>query len=146
MSATTHLNLAPISAGGDTGIPKHEDPRPEVQYDGPTMKWLVQNKKLAHQIIATHRLGPEGNILDNTQLAFLREYVEDPSPAGVEELARERGFWDETAGACDQQKAMEKGSLVGYGICAGAFDDESLTLLRRWYGSGVLDEELKDVQ
>jgi hypothetical protein len=143
MSATPHLNLTPIEAGGSTGIPKHEDNRPAVEYDGPSMGWLIRNQKLAHQIIATHHLAPAGNILDNTELAFLRRYAEDPSPVGVQRLTRERGFWNEGENRVDEKQAKEKGSLVGYAICAGGFDDESVLLLRQWFGSGVLDEELK---
>lgn len=139
---TSYLDLHPIPAGGATGIPEHQDPRPEVSYAGPSMHWLLANHKLAHQIIATHRYTPTGGaILDAEQLAALREYVADPSPAGVREWARERGMWDEQRGEFDREKLREKGSLVGHGIMVGAFDGESLELLRGWFESGVLDGE-----
>ncbi|KIW08844.1 uncharacterized protein PV09_00770 [Verruconis gallopava] len=137
MTSAPFLGLRPLAAGGSTGIPRHEDPRPEVTYDGPSMKWLIDNRKLAHQIVATHQFAPSGRILDDEQLDFLRAYVDDPTPSGVEQLAREHGFWNDGLNRMDKQLALAKGSLVGYAICVGAFDGPSLELLKQWFDSGL---------
>jgi hypothetical protein len=68
----------------------------------------------------------------------------NPSLAGAESLLRERRSWDEDAGTVDREKIMTRGGLIAYAITSGGFDEASLGLLKEWFDSGVLYEELKD--
>lgn len=104
------------------------------------MGWLIANKKLAHQIIATHQFRSNGDILDDEELGILRKYVVDPSPDGVEKLFRELGVWDEQTGKVDEENVKRSGSLVVHTIVKDGFDDESRELLRRWFESGDVDK------
>lgn len=135
-------HLAPIEAGGSTGIPEHIDTRPDVRYKGPSMPWLIANQKLAHQIIATHSLPEDEQILDDKNMDLLRRYAQDPSPAGVEQLLRNLGLWNEQDGAADGMKVRDSGNLVVHAMLNGGFDEADVKMLNEWFENGSAGDKL----
>jgi hypothetical protein len=119
-------------------IPQYEGPG---EYKGPSMGYLMKTHGLADQIIATHKLKP-ANILDNNELAKLRQFVSNPSKK--DEFLRQHGLEDgpnEAPGT----GAKAKMGLVGYAVATDAFDQTEIQALKNWFDSGELDEELKGV-
>jgi len=109
-------------------IPQYDGP---ADYRGPKMSWLMQHHKLAEKIIETHKDRP-ADILDNNELALLRDYVNHQDKGA--QLLESRGM-----------KVTEpySGSLVAYCIAKDAFDDGEKKMLKEWFDSGNVDEDLK---
>jgi len=104
------------------------------------MGWLIANHKLAHQIIATHPLKP-ANILDENALVLLKNYVMDPRRKM--DLLRKKDMLDAPGQEPGFRAQSQHGSLVGYVIARDGFDEQEIALLREWFESGMLDEELE---
>ena len=134
---STTLALQPISA--DDGVPQYEG---SSGYSGPSPGWLIENHKLAHQIIACHSIPPL-KVLDSPSLVLLKRYVE--YPAGSEELLKQLDMWDKEGDKAGTRANQKYGNLAGYVIASGGFDEGEIGLLKEWFGSGVLDKELEGV-
>ena len=118
-------------------IPQYDGPSP---YRGPNMSYLMQHNQLAAKIIETHPLAP-ANILDAPSLALLRDFVNNPAskdPAQKSEVLKK---WNLDSEDPDNSKQ----NLVAYAIKNDKFDESEIEMLRNWFASGDLDEELKDV-
>jgi len=119
-------------------IPQYEGPG---EYKGPSMPYLMKTHALADQIIATQKLKP-ANILDEYELAKLRQFVSDPLKK--DNFLRQYGMADGPTDA-PGTGAKAKGSLIGYAIAIDAFDEREILALKNWFDSGELDEELKGI-
>lgn len=114
-------------------IPQYSGPSP---YQGPTMGYLMQHNQLAAKIIETHPLAP-ANILDAPSLALLRDLVNEPTDKN-----RVLKRWNLDSEDPDGAKQ----NLVVYAINNNKFDESEIEMLRKWFATGELDEELKDVK
>jgi hypothetical protein len=100
------------------------------------MGYLMQHNQLAAKIIETHPLAP-ANILDAPSLALLRDLVNEPTDKN-----RVLKRWNLDSEDPDGAKQ----NLVVYAINNNKFDESEIEMLRKWFATGELDEELKDVK
>lgn len=134
---TTIGDLKPIHATGS--VPKLEN---AGEYDGPPPNWLIEHHKLAHQIIACHSVEPM-QVLDAPSLALLRRFIENPGR--IKDILEELDMQDKEGDKPGTRANRKYGSLVGYVIASEGFDEEEWKLLREWFDSGVVDEDIKGV-
>ena len=118
-------------------IPQYDGPFP---YRGPSMSYLMQHNQLAAKIIETHPQAP-ANILDAPSLALLRDFVNDPAckdSAGKNSLLKRWNLDSEDPNSSQR-------NLAAYAITNDKFNESEIEMLRNWFATGDLDEELKDV-
>lgn len=103
-------------------------------YPGPPMHALLATHSLAKEIISTHPHRP-ADILDDHELALLRAYVLNPDSGA--ELLKQQNMPD--ARELERRKKegdSVQGSLVGYVIATGGFDEREIEELRMWFEEG----------
>jgi hypothetical protein len=113
-------------------IPQYTGP---AAYRGPSMGYLIQHHQLAAKIIEAHPQHP-ANILDRTELAMLREYVN--APETKVDILRARGIEVEDF----DDKATN--SLVAYCLVRDKFNEEEIEMLREWFKDPQVVADLED--
>ncbi|KAH8658218.1 hypothetical protein BX600DRAFT_63987 [Xylariales sp. PMI_506] len=98
-------------------------------YTGPRPREMIANHTLAKEIIERHN--DPCPILDDHEIAFLGEFVADPSQRT--EILEKRGLL-----ASDDSKVKESGSLVAHivyhhGSNRAALTNDEIVALKQWY-------------
>jgi len=84
---------------------------------------MVRSKTLAREVIA--RADDPCPVFDDENLAVLRQYVFDTSPANLAAMSEQHGWKLE-----DEQW---DNSLIGYAIAKDAFSEEDIAALRKFF-------------
>lgn len=121
-------------------------PIPGAPWTGPSVEEMLRQHTLAHNII-THHDDP-CPVFDGASLAFLREYIEDPSTANAINILAERDMKDEEGEELGAG-ALRKGSLIGYIIAKElrgetVLDAGEKAALQQWYADGKAEERIRD--
>jgi hypothetical protein len=117
-----------------------------VTYTGPPvlkdvpLDELMKTHRLAEKIIATHQLKPANILNSNALLLQLNEFIKDPSKKS--EFLKKYGVADgpnDMPGTC----ANAKGQLIGFAVATDAFDKREIDLLKKWFASANIIQEVK---
>lgn len=110
--------------------PQYPNRNTSDDYTGPSVKEMLATHTLAKEIIARHN--DPCPIFDDENIAFLGEFVADPTAA--QSLLEARGLTDE-------EKVRNSRSLVAHVVARHgtenpALTDEELATLKQWFESG----------
>lgn len=121
-------------------------PVPGAPYTGPSVGEMLRSHTLAHEVIARHE--DPCPIFDGAELAYLQDYIMDPSAANGAQLLEKHRVPDEAHGETGAGTSRE-GSLVGYIISREVqgdilLDEAEKAALRKWYADGKAEDRIRD--
>lgn len=105
-------------------------------YTGPSVPDMIRDKTLAENIIKYHNHPTSDSMLDESNLALLQRFVEDPS--NRDQILRDEGIEP------DESLRGKQASLATYAVWAhgrgdmngGILKDTDVEMLRGWFEEG----------
>jgi len=106
--------------------------RHDAPWTGPSGKEMTESQTLGKEIMA--RANDPCPVLDEQNLAMLRDFVFDTSPANIAAITKKYGW--------NMEENDFGGSIIGYAVKMHGsekpvFTDEDIKALRTWYESGA---------
>lgn len=114
-------------------------------WTGPSTGDMLRTHTLAHEVIARH--DDPCPVFDGAELAYLQDYIADPSTANSERLLAEHQKADQDANQSGDG-ASSKQSLVGFIIARELqgdvlLDETEKTALRKLYADGRAEDRIQ---